>query len=123
MKKIIDKLSKNNFTKKQLLSLSDFINDMLRDTITETITSFDEYLSSLDYGDIMKPAFVFDGKYNIAFEIWDTYSDKKNILVNSYVIERFNITNQEFLTSLQKLFTEKNSPINILNYKVIILED
>jgi len=120
---IIEKIIKNDLSKKHLLLLSEYVDNMLRDNIVETITSFDDYLNELDYGDIMKPTIVFDGKYNIAFEIWDTHRDTKEILVKAYVIERFNLTNQEFLITLQKVITEKGSPRNILNYKVIVLED
>lgn len=118
---LIDKLFQFGFDKEQLKLINKFVDNVINLNNITKLSTIEKYLLSLDYGNLMNIHIVFEGNGSskIPFVFWNS---SNNICISKSVIERYDVSTEDFLQSLQKVITLKGSPMNIMDYKVLITE-
>ena len=119
---LYDKIFQFEFDKDQLILINKFIDNVIKINYLEKLTTFEEYLIGLRWGDPLSLSIIFESgestKMPIRFREGIYY---KHIQVEKFVFEMFDLTDDKFLSSLQKIAILKGSPINIMDYKLVII--
>lgn len=119
---LYDKIIQFGFDKEQLKLIDKFVDNVINLNDLKKLTTLENYLLSLKYGDLMNIGIVFES--GLSYEIPISFYNLSPylVVVSKSMIERYDVSKEDFLISLQKVITLKGSPMNIMDYKVSITE-
>lgn len=123
---ISEKIHSYDFNKSQLKLINKYIDMIIDKGYNVKMTSFEEYMLSLDYGKQKNPkkigvVFEYKSKY-FPFSFTNIKGFQNWILVDKMLLEKYDVSENEFKETLNKVLIMKGFDIELYKFKVSIVK-